>query len=260
VYIHYNNKYGITAESMIMGKLRILLVEDDPQISKLITDYLSRHHFEVFTAISMSEALDLVRRRGLPSLALIDLGLPEGDLHGFEVSSKLKAIADIPIIFVTAITDSDTIVYGLERYGEDFISKPFALPVLKARIEAVLARMPHVPNEVIVRVDEHLSVDFGNARIILHGRIEGLTPTEASLLSVLLRHAGSVVENRLLLERVWPTQQMYTDTLRVHMFRLRQKLEADPRHPDYIRTATGVGYMFTVKPESELLEEVVEES
>jgi DNA-binding response OmpR family regulator len=246
-----------------MGKLRILLVEDDPQISKLITDYLSRDNYEVVTAISTSEALDWVRKRGLPSLALIDLGLPEGDLHGFEVSSKLKSMADIPIIFVTAISDSDTVVYGLERYGEDYITKPFALPVLKARIEAVFARIPPDANaKAVIRVDDQLSVDFGNGQIILNGKHESLTPTESILLSVLLRHAGSIVENRLLLERVWPTQQVYTDTLRVHMHRLRQKLEADPRHPEYIRTASRVGYKFTVKPESEMVdeEELLEES
>ncbi len=231
-----------------MGKTKILLVEDDAGINKLIHDYLSLHGYEVVTFGDGPEALEYVQMRGLPHLALIDLGLPT--MHGFELSTRLKSMADVPIIFVTATNDTDTVVQGLRKYAEDFIVKPFEMRELEARIQVVLARMPSLDyaSAPIVRIDDHLSIDFAHHRIVLNGKSDGLTPTESNLLSVLLRHAGRVVENRMLIARVWPTEEVYEDTLRVHMHRLRRKLESDSHHPHYIRTERGVGYMFTIRP------------
>lgn len=231
-----------------MGKTKILLIEDDPNINKLITDYMNIHGFEVTAVTDGPEALELVRQRGLPHLALVDLNLPS--MHGFEVSNKLKSMADVPIIFVTASSDTDTVVQGLKKYAEDFIVKPFELRELEARVQVVLARMPSLDyaSEPIIRIDDNLSIDFAHNRIVVNGKAYGLTPTESILLHVLLRNAGRVVENRMLIARVWPSEEVYEDTLRVHMHRLRRKLEADSHHPHYIRTERGVGYMFTVRP------------
>ncbi|MDZ4768400.1 MAG: response regulator transcription factor [Chloroflexota bacterium] len=231
-----------------MGKTKILLVEDDAGINKLITDYLGAHQFEVFNFTDGPEALDHLLKRGLPHLALIDLTLPS--VHGFELSGKIKTMADVPIIFITATSDTDTIVQGLKTYAEDFIVKPFELRELEARIQVVLARMPSLDyaNEPIIRIDDNLSIDFAHNRIVVNSRACTLTPTESILLHVLLRHAGRVVENRMLIARVWPTEEVYEDTLRVHMHRLRRKLESDSHHPHYIRTERGTGYMFTVRP------------
>jgi DNA-binding response OmpR family regulator len=231
-----------------MKKSKVLLIEDDPGISKLVTDYLNKNGYEVIPASDGPEALDYVRQRGLPHIALIDLMLPT--MHGFEVSSRLKAMADVPIIFVTSTNDTDTIVQGLKKYAEDFIVKPFELRELEARIQVVLARMPSLDyaSEPIIKIDEHLNIDFAHNRVILSNKSIGLTPTESILLHVLLRNAGRVVENRMLIARVWPNEDVFEDTLRVHMHRLRRKLEADSHHPHYIRTERGVGYMFTVKP------------
>ncbi len=102
-------------------------------------------------------------------------------------------------------------------------------------------------SEPVVRVDENLSIDFAHNRIVVNGKSLSLTPTESILLHVLLRNAGRVVENRMLIARVWPSEDVYEDTLRVHMHRLRRKLEADSHHPHYIRTERGVGYMFTIR-------------
>lgn len=235
-----------------MGKTKILLIEDDASINKLISDYMTMHGFEVTAFTDGPEALEHVQMRGLPHIALIDLTLPTA--HGFEVSSRLKAMADVPIIFITATSDTDTIVTGLKKYAEDFIVKPFELRELEARIQVVLARMPSLDyaSEPIIRVDEHLSIDFAHNRITLSGKAYLLTPTESILLHVLLRNAGRVVENRLLIARVWPSDEVYEDTLRVHMHRLRRKLEADSHHPHYIRTERGVGYMFTVRPQDSI--------
>lgn len=234
-----------------MKKSRVLLIEDDPQVSKLVTDYLNKNGYEVIPAGDGGEALEVVKARGLPHIALIDLMLPS--MHGFEVSSRLKSMADVPIIFVTSVSDTDTIVQGLKKYAEDFIVKPFELRELEARIQVVLARMPSLDyaSEPIIKIDEHLQIDFAHNRIIMTGKSIGLTPTESILLHVLLRNAGRVVENRMLIARVWPNEDVFEDTLRVHMHRLRRKLEADSHHPHYIRTERGVGYMFTIKPPSE---------
>ncbi|MEO0560571.1 MAG: response regulator transcription factor [Chloroflexota bacterium] len=231
-----------------MSHHKILLIEDDPNISKLITDYMGRHDYDVIAMEDGPEAIEYVKEEGLPHLALIDLALPT--THGFEVATQLKSMADVPIIFVTSTSDTETIVQGLRKYAEDFIVKPFELRELEARVEVVLSRMPSLDyaNEPVIHVDDNLSVDFAHNRLTVNGKSHGLTPTESILLHVLLRNAGRVVENRMLIARVWPSEDVYEDTLRVHMHRLRRKLEADSHHPHYIRTERGVGYMFTVRP------------
>lgn len=231
-----------------MKKSKVLLIEDDESVSKLINDFLTKHGYNLSIFEDGPEALEHVKQHGLPHIALVDLGLPT--MHGFELANKLKSMADVPIIFVTSTGDTDTIVQGLQKYAEDFIVKPFELRELQARIEVVLARMPSLDyaSEPVVKVDENLNIDFAHNRIVVNGKAIGLTPTESILLHVLLRNAGRVVENRMLIARVWPSEDVFEDTLRVHMHRLRRKLEADSHHPHYIRTERGVGYMFTIRP------------
>jgi DNA-binding response OmpR family regulator len=238
-----------------MRKSRVLLVEDDETVRKLIVEFLTKLTYEVFAFNDAPEALDYVRGKGLPHIALIDLGLPT--MHGFELASKLKSMADVPIIFVTSSNDTDTVVQGLKKYAEDFIVKPFQLRELEARVQVVLSRMPTLDyaNEPIVVIDEHLKIDFAHNRVILDGKTINLTPTESILLHVLLRNSGRVVENRMLIARVWPSEDVYEDTLRVHMHRLRRKLEADSHHPHYIRTERGIGYMFTVRPPESFMQD-----
>jgi len=234
-----------------MKKSKVLLIEDDASINKLITDYLTKHGYTVTATADGPEALKHVKDDGLPHIALIDLTLPT--MHGFDVSNKLKAMADVPIIFVTSTNDTDTVVQGLRKYAEDFIVKPFELRELEARIQVVLARMPSLDyaSEPVIEIDEHLQIDFAHNRILVDETPHGLTPTESILLHVLLRNAGRVVENRVLISRVWPSEDVGEDTLRVHMHRLRRKLEADSHHPHYIRTERGVGYMFTIRPDND---------
>lgn len=231
-----------------MKKSKVLLIEDEQTVRKLIVDFMGKHGYEVSAFEDGPEALEHVSERGLPHIALLDLQLPT--MHGFELASKLKSMADVPIIFVTSSGDTDTIVQGLKKYAEDFIVKPFELRELEARVEVVLSRMPSLDyaSEPVITVDDHLEVDFAHNRIKRDGESVGLTPTESVLLHVLLRNAGRVVENRMLIARVWPADEVGEDTLRVHMHRLRRKLEADSHQPHYIRTERGVGYMFTVRP------------
>ena len=231
-----------------MSKTKVLVVEDDPNISKLITDYITTHGYDAVGFADGPDAIEHLKQTGLPHIALIDLALPS--MHGFELSSRIKAMGDVPIIFITASNDTETIVQGLRRYADDFIVKPFDLRELEARIQTVLSRIPSFDyaSQPVLRIDDNLSIDFAHNRITVSGKTYNLTPTESILLHVLLRNAGRVVENRLLIARVWPSDDVYEDTLRVHMHRLRRKLESDSHHPHYIRTERGVGYMFTVRP------------
>jgi DNA-binding response OmpR family regulator len=233
-----------------MKKSRVLLVEDDHNISKLINDYLTQFGYIVTAMIDGPDALEHVREEGFPHIVLIDLTLPT--MHGFELAHKIKSMADVPIIFVTSTSDTETIVQGLKKYAEDFIVKPFEPRELEARIQVVLSRMPSLDyaSEPMIEVDDGLRIDFAHNRILIYDHPIGLTPTESILLHVLLRNAGRVVENRMLIARVWPSEDVGEDTLRVHMHRLRRKLETDSHHPHYIRTERGVGYMFTVRPPS----------
>lgn len=231
-----------------MNKTKILLVEDDPLIVGQVTDYMSAHGYDVSAFQDAPDAIKYLKQSGLPHIALVDLGLPS--MHGFELSSKIKAMGDVPIVFISALKDTDTVVQGLKRYADDFVVKPFELRELEARIQTVLSRMPSLDyaSQPVVRIDDHLSIDFAHNRISVGSKTHTLTPTESILLHVLLRNAGRVVENRLLIARVWPSEDVYEDTLRVHMHRLRRKLESDSHHPHYIRTERGIGYMFTIRP------------
>lgn len=231
-----------------MKKFKVLLVEDDDSVSRLIVDFLSKQNYEVVAFNDAPPALDALEKHGLPHIALLDLGLPS--MHGFELAGRIKQMADVPIVFVTSSGDTDTIVLGLKKYAEDFIVKPFQLRELEARLQVVLSRLPAIDytGEPTLEVDEHLAIDFAHNRIILNGKGVTITPTESILLHVLVRNAGRVVENRMLIARVWPNERVYEDTLRVHMHRLRRKLESDSHHPHYIRTERRVGYMFTVRP------------
>jgi DNA-binding response OmpR family regulator len=231
-----------------MKKSKVLLIEDDSNVRELIVNFMSKQGYEVSAFEDGPEALEHVQQRGLPHIALLDLDLPT--THGFELASQLKSMADVPIMFVTSTGETDVIVEGLKKYAEDFIVKPFELRELEARVQVVLSRMPSLDyaSEPVIKVDDYLEVDFAHNRIIVDGENVGLTPTESILLHVLLRNAGRVVENRMLIARVWPSDDVFEDTLRVHMHRLRRKLEADSHQPHYIRTERGVGYMFTVRP------------
>ncbi|GAB1420313.1 response regulator transcription factor [Anaerolineales bacterium] len=225
-----------------------MIIEDDENVSNLMIDYLTKNGFEVSHFEDAPDALEYIRTKGLPHIALIDLDLPS--MHGFELAGKIKAMADVPVIFVTSTGDKGIIVQALNKYAEDFVVKPFELRELEARIQVVLARMPSLDyaSEPTLKVDEMLTIDFAHNRVILNKKSISLTPTESILLHVLLRNAGRVVENRMLIARVWPSEDVYEDTLRVHMHRLRRKLEADSHHPHYIRTERGIGYMFTIRP------------
>lgn len=223
----------------------ILIVEDDAVTRTLLREVLERAGFSVSTAGDGPDALTLIQRQGLPHLMVVDLGLPT--MHGFEVCRRVKRMGDVPIIILTGEASLESVLEGIDNYAEDYIRKPFHLDEVVARIRRVLSRLPEGLNNVPVQIiDDYLSVDFANNRLIVEDRNILLTPTESKLLYLLLTHQGKVVRATTLMARVWQDDGN-EDTLRVHMSRLRRKMH-NRKHPrSYIHTERGVGYFFSIE-------------
>ena len=226
---------------------RILVVDDDPAILRLVRDKLDRAGFEVWTATSGQRALDVIDRRGLPHLAIVDIMMPE--MGGFEFCQTVQEFTDLPVIMLTAVDEEETVIQGIEHFAEDYITKPFSPRELVARVQRVLRRMGDFAYALdpVTRVDDRLAVDLAHLRAIVDGRPVDLTPTEAKILYILIRNAGRTVTTDFLLRRLWPREEVFEDALRVHVHRLRQKIEPVPGQPRYIVTKRGLGYRFAAK-------------
>jgi DNA-binding response OmpR family regulator len=226
------------------GVRRLLAVEDDPDVLRVIRAELERAGFEVWPALSAEDGLALVEKRGLPHLALVDILLPGMD--GLTLARRLHEWSDLPVVMLTSVGEADTVVQAIESFAEDYIRKPFNPRELVARIERVCRRIGDFGYTLqpVVRVDDHLSVDFAHQRALVEEKPVQLTGTESKLLYVLMRQAGRVVPTEHLLRRLWPSDEVFEDTLRVHVHRLRAKIEPEPSRPRYILTERGVGYLF----------------
>lgn len=228
----------------------ILVVDDSPFILNAVKPTLEFEGFKVLTAVSGEEALQQISRRGLPHLAIVDLNMPGMD--GFQLCEAILEFSDLPIIMLTAIDDEETIVQGLDQYAEDYIVKPFRSGELVARVKRVLRRLGDFAYtlEPVIRVDEGLQIDFPNRKAFVNKKTTPvqLTPTETKLLYILMRNAGRTVTNEFLLRRVWPQDDAYEDRLHTHIYRLRRKIEANPKEPRYIISEWGTGYSFMANP------------
>lgn len=223
---------------------RVLVVEDDVEVARLVKDALEHAGFDVVPFFDGPQVINYVKEYGLPHIALIDLTLPK--MHGFDLSRELKNLGDVPIIFISTEGESETVIEGLNRYAEDYVVKPFDYEVLAARVRRVLTRVANFDYArlPVIRVDEHVSVDLGRNMLTVEGEQHDLTPTEARLLHILIRNKGRAVSSDTLIARTWPLEQVFEETLRVNIHRLRRKLEPDYRHPAYILTERNVGYSF----------------
>ncbi len=223
---------------------RILVVDDDEALLRLVEDKLDQAGYEVFTALSGQKALEIIERRGLPHLAIVDIMMP--GMSGFDFCQAVHEFSDLPIIVLSALNEEETVIRGIRYFAEDYITKPFGLGELVARVERVLRRMGDFAFalEPVITVDERLRVDFVHRQVITDDHPVHLTPTETNLLYILMRNGDRVTTTEFLLHRLWPLDEASTDTLRVHMRRLREKIEMDPSHPWYIVTERGLGYRF----------------
>lgn len=228
----------------LLHRYRLLVIEDEPDMARLIRYTLQRAGYEVHCTPTVGEALELIEHIGLPHMAIVDLMLPE--VGGFEFCRRVQEFSDLPILIISAIHDKDTIVRGIRLYAEDYITKPFDPQELLARVERVLRRIGNFAYALqpVVRVDDYLAVNFARQQAYVRGTPVAMTPLETKLLYILMRHAGQVVSTDFLLRRLWPCEEVYEDTLRVHIYRLRQKIEPDPAHASYVITQRGVGYLF----------------
>lgn len=223
---------------------RILAVDDDPDLLRLIRRELEGAGFEIWPAASAEEALELVSRNGLPHLALVDILLPGVD--GLTLARRFQEWSDLPIIMLTSVDEETTVVQAIESFAEDYVRKPFNPRELVARVERVCRRIGDFGYTLkpVIRVDDRLSVDFAHQRVTVDGRPVPLTATESKLLYVLMRQAGRPVGTEFLLRRLWPSEEVFEDALRVHVHRLRGKIEPTPGQPRYVVTERGTGYCF----------------
>jgi DNA-binding response OmpR family regulator len=229
--------------------VRILVVDDEPDVVEVIelTFSLQWSGSEVIAAADGESALKVFQAEQ-PDVVVLDVGLP--GMSGFEVCRRLRAISEVPILMLTVRGEEMERLKGLELGADDYIVKPFSPLELVARTRAVLRRSQAAPLAVSSRiiVDGELTLDLDNREVILRGQSAKLTPTESRILSQLVANAGRVVTQKTLLARVWGWESDDDMLmLKVHIARLRQKLDDDAHNPRYIFTERGLGYRF-VKP------------
>jgi len=220
----------------------VLLVDDDPTLLSVLSRRVSRAGYDVRTAPSGQEALKQLEA-GWPALLVVDLMMPGMD--GFELCRRVKQLADLPIIVLSAVDDAEAKVSALELYAEDYVTKPFDPDELVARIQRVLRRAS-VGSPQISLDQGDVEVDLATRRLTTPTGSHQLTPTEARLLQVLAASVDRVVPTDELLDRVWTDADGADPSyLWVTVRRLRRKLEADPDHPRYLVTERGIGYRLT---------------
>lgn len=227
-----------------MALERILSVDDDPHMLRIVQMAMSKAGYEVMTASSGKEALQVIRRSGMPHLALVDLNMPR--MNGFQFAKAVHQFSDLPIIMLTAVSDEQTVIEGLHDHAEDYVVKPFSIGVLTARVKNVLNRIGSFEYTLdpLVEVDKRLQIDFPSRKAFVEGEQINLTPTESKLLYLLMRSAGRVVTTDFLLRRIWPMEEAYEDRLHVHVHRLRRKIETNHKNPYYVVSERGAGYTF----------------
>jgi DNA-binding response OmpR family regulator len=224
---------------------RILLVDDEHSVQKLLTYPLRKEGYDVVSALDGREALNRLREDDF-DLVVLDVMLPKVD--GFDVCRQIRARSTVPIIMLTAKAEEIDKVLGLELGADDYITKPFSVREFRSRVKAVLRRAELSRGEEPMEEPIHegdLRVDFEKRNVEIRGEPVRLTYVEFEILAALARSPGRVFSRTMLLERVWG-DSAYRDprTVDVHIRHLREKLEQDPRHPELIFTVRGVGYRF----------------
>ncbi|GAA2586058.1 response regulator [Actinomadura fulvescens] len=222
---------------------RVLVVDDEPQLVRALRVNLRARGYDVDAAADGRTALDLAARHR-PDVVLLDLGLP--DMDGTDVIRGLRGWLSVPIIVLSARHASAEKVQALDEGADDYVTKPFGMDELLARLRAAVRRATPAEEAAVVETAA-FSVDLAARKVVRDGRDVRLTPTEWHVLEVLVREAGRLVGQRQLLREVWgPSYEKETNYLRVYLAQLRRKLEPDPAHPRHLITEPGMGYRFEV--------------
>lgn len=230
-------------------KEKILVVDDEASIRRILETRLSMIGYNVITAADGEEALELLRKE-VPNLILLDIMIPK--LDGYGVCQEIRKESDIPIIMLTALGDVADRITGLELGADDYVIKPFSPKELEARIRSVLRRIervtftPGLPTSGIMKMGV-ITVDINKRQVYKSGTRIRLTGMEFNLLELLVSKSGQPFSRADILQEVWgytPERHVDTRVVDVHISRLRAKLEDDPSNPDLILTARGTGYLF----------------
>jgi len=221
---------------------RVLVVDDEPQIRRALGVNLRARGYDVDLAETGEEGLDLAARHH-PDVVVLDLGLP--GIDGVEVIQGLRGWSQVPIIVLSVREAETDKVAALDAGADDFVTKPFGMDELLARLRAALRRAAPAEEEAVV-VTRDFAIDLAAKRVMdTDGKEIRLTPTEWHIVEVLVRNAGKLVAQKQLLQEVWgPAYETETNYLRVFMAQVRRKLEPEPGHPQYFFTEPGMGYRF----------------
>ena len=217
----------------------VLVVEDDAQVRRFLRAALSSHAFRLVEAGSVREAEQLATSHN-PDVYLLDLGLPDGD--GVDLARRLRDWTRAPIIVLSARGREEDKVNALDAGADDYLTKPFGVNELLARLRVALRHAQATPAGEPVLEAGPLRVDLARREVTVEGREVRLTPTEFKLLALLARHAGKVLTHRQILKEVWGPNATEAHWVRVHMAELRKKVELDPARPRLLVTEPGVGY------------------
>jgi two-component system KDP operon response regulator KdpE len=234
------------ATSEFAGKSRVLVVDDEPQITRVLRTVLTSQGYQVRTAAEGEAALTSFKEWS-PELVITDLYMPH--MNGVELCRRIRAVSTVPIIVLSVKGEERTKVEALDSGADDYVTKPFGIEELMARVRAALRRAaPDSPQEASAFDAGDFRIDLDTRRVHAHGQEIRLTPKEFDLFVYLARHPNRVIPHASLLEAVWgEASQEQPEYLRVFMGQLRKKLEPDPSNPRYLVTEPWVGYRFNPK-------------
>jgi two-component system, OmpR family, KDP operon response regulator KdpE len=226
---------------MTASRPRILVIDDEPQIHRFLGPALDAAGYEFVRADDGASGLREIARKP-PDAVVLDLGLP--DMDGTEVIHGVRGWTSIPIIVLTAWGQESQKVAALDAGADDYVTKPFGMDELLARLRAAVRRAAPAPDEPVV-VTADFTVDLAAKQVVRSGAPVRLTPTEWQLLEILVRNSGRLVSQKQLLREIWgPSYETESNYLRVYLAQLRRKLEPEPSRPRYLLTEPGMGYRF----------------
>ena len=222
---------------------KILVIEDEEDIIHLLRFRFEQEGYKVLAAGNGVEGLRLLQQEH-PSLVVLDVMMPR--MNGWETCKRIRQYSDVPIIMLTALGQETDKVRGLELGADDYVTKPFSLAELVARVRAALRRSKQpLATNVTVQIDERLTVDRAQRQVVVDGRKTELSPTEFRILDCFLDNLGRILTHQSLLTQVWGWEYLdETDYLKVYIHHLRKKIEENPSQPRYIVTERGLGYRF----------------
>ena len=219
---------------------RVLIIEDDKILNRGVGFALKREGYDILSAYNKYEGKQLILNNKIDFL-LLDINLPDG--NGLELCNEIREKVTFPIVFFTANDTEEDMLKGFECGGDDYISKPFSVEVLKYKVNAILKR--NITNKNIFEYKD-LKINFDKMIVLINDNEVNLTVTEFKLLELLAKNKGKVITKEVFLEKIWDNNGNFVDenTLSVNIRRLRKKIEKDSKKPKYIETVFGIGYTF----------------